>query len=79
MAPIHYKAKILPDGHLPVPEGLQARAGDEVEVTIHPSVPTDGEAAARQRAEYLLRKWAGIGRGSGSGVAERHDDILYGR
>ncbi len=79
MTPYHYKAKILPDGHLPVPDDCHAHAGDEVEVTLLPASHGNGASEATQRADYLLKKWAGTGHGSGSGVAERHDDHLYGR
>ena len=79
MTPFHYKAKILPDGHLPVPEDCHVHAGEEVEVTLLPSEPGSGDAEARQRSEHLLKKWAGVGRGSASGIAEHHDEHLYGR
>jgi hypothetical protein len=79
MTPFHYKAKILPDGHLPVPEDCHVQAGEEVEVTLLPAKNGNGAAEAKERAEYLLKRWAGVGRGSGSGVAEHHDEHLYGR
>jgi len=79
MTPFHYKAKILPDGHLPVPEECHVGAGEEVEVTLLPAEHCNGAAEAKERAEHLLKKWAGVGRGSGSGVAEHHDEHLYGR
>ncbi len=79
MAPIRYTAKILPDGHLPVPKELQVHAGDEVEVTVTPAVPSNGEALARERWDYFKRTWLGKFRGSRSDVAERHDEYLYGR
>ncbi len=41
MTPVHYKTRILPDGHLSVPEEFHARAGDEVEVTLAPVAPND--------------------------------------
>ena len=79
MTPFHYKAKILPDGHLPLPESFRGRTGEEVEVTLLPAESGNGMAEAEGRADHLLKEWAGIGRGSGKGSAERHDDILYGR
>ena len=79
MTPFRYKAKILPDGHLPVPDDFHGRAGEELDVTLSPAEEVDGAAEASKRADHLLQKWAGIGRGSGSGVAERHDDHLYER
>jgi hypothetical protein len=79
MKPIHDTAKVLPDGHLPLPEDFQVRAGEEVDVVITALLPGNGDAEAPSRADHLLRDWAGIGRGSGAGVAERHDGILYPR
>jgi hypothetical protein len=46
MTPFHYKAKILPDGHLPVPEDCHVRAGEEVEVTLLPAEHGNGAAEA---------------------------------
>jgi hypothetical protein len=79
MAPFRYKARILPDGHLPVPEEFHPKAGQELEVSITFSEDTNGEAEALRRADHLLRRWAGVGRGSGTGVAGSHDDHLYRR
>jgi hypothetical protein len=79
MAPVRYSAKILPDGHLPLPEGFLGRVGDEVRVTLDAGQPELEPAEAERRAAYLLDSWAGRARGTGSGVAERHDEILYGR
>ncbi len=79
MTPFHYKARILPDGHLPLPESFHGQAGEEVEVTVLPSGEQDGAAAVTERAEHLLRTWTGVGRGSGRGVAESHDEHLYER
>ncbi len=79
MTPFHYKARILPDGHLPVPEDCHVRAGEEVEVTILSTASENGAEEAALRAEHLLKTWAGAGRGSGRGVAERHDEHLYER
>jgi hypothetical protein len=79
MTPIRYKARILPDGHLPVPEELQAHAGDEVEVTVAPAVATDGETLARERWEYFKRTWLGKFRSGCSDLAANHDEYLYGR
>jgi hypothetical protein len=79
MTPFRYKARILPDGHLPVPEEFHPKAGQEVEVSITSSEDGNGEAEALQRADHLLRRWAGVARGSGTGVAGSHDDHLYRR
>ena len=79
MTPFHYKARILPDGHLPVPKDFPVQAGEEVEITLLAGGQANGAAQARERAEHLLKAWAGVGRGSGTGVAERHDEHLYGR
>lgn len=78
MAEAHYKTRILPDGHLPLPDGFPATAGQEVEVTVTAGPATD-KVDGWDTVEYLLQKWAGCVRGSGEGVAERHDDFLYGR
>lgn len=79
MSPFHYKARILPDGHLPLPESFPGRAGEEVEVTLLPTEGGDGTGEAEERADHLIKKWAGRGQGSGKGVAEHHDDHLYGQ
>jgi hypothetical protein len=79
MKPIEYKAKILPDGHLPLPEGIPAKAGDEVQVTIALSDAPEGEPEAPTHWEYLLKHWVGVGKSRSTDVAERHDDYLYGR
>jgi hypothetical protein len=79
MAPFRYLAKILPDGQLPVPAEFPCRAGEEVEVTLRALDDGNRAAKAEVQAKYLLQRWAGVGRGSGSGVAEQHDDHLYGR
>ena len=79
MTPFRYKARILPDGHLPVPEEFHPKAGQEVEVSISTPEAANGEAEAARCSEHLLARWAGAGRGSGTGVAERHDDHLYRR
>ncbi len=79
MTPFRYKAKILPDGHLPLPGDFPVRTGEEIEVTLSPAEPGNGAAEAIRRADHILERWAGVGRGGGSGVAERHDDHLYGR
>ncbi len=46
MTPYHYKARILPDGHLPVPDDCHLRAGEEVEVTILPAASENGAEEA---------------------------------
>ncbi|MBI2932655.1 MAG: hypothetical protein HYY16_13490 [Planctomycetes bacterium] len=79
MTPIRYTARILPDGHVPVPEGISVHAGDEVEVILTPAVPANGDALARQQWDYFKRTWLGAARGCGADVAAKHDDILYGR
>ena len=79
MTPFHYKARILPDGHLPLPESFQGHAGEEVEVTVQSSEKVNGAAEAELRADHLLRTWVGVGRGSGRGIAESHDEHLYER
>ena len=79
MTPFRYKARILPDGHLPVPEEFHPKAGQEVEVSITSPEDTNGEAEALRRSDHLLKRWAGAGRGSGTGVAGSHDDHLYRR
>lgn len=79
MTPIRYKAKILPDGHLPAPEGLHVQPGDDVEITVSPAPVADGEALARERWQYFRRNWLGKFRGTESDVAARHDEYLYGR
>lgn len=79
MAPFRYKARILPDGHLPVPEEFHPKAGQEVEVSISPAEDADGEGEALKRADHILARWTGVGRGSGTGVAASHDDHLYRR
>lgn len=76
MTPLHYTAKVLPDGHLPLPREFEARAGEEVDVIVAHLSPPNGDPEVR--ADHLLQHWAGIGRGSGTGVAARHDDLLFG-
>lgn len=78
MTPIHYTTRVLPDGHLPLPKDFPAKAGEEVDVTLMPP-PEVGPSDAERRADHLLHHWAGVGRGSGAGIAERHDDFLYDR
>lgn len=75
MMSIHYSTKVLPDGHLPLPREFGAKTGEEVEVTVAHRLPPNGDA--ERRADHLLRQWAGVGRGSGQGVAARHDEFLY--
>ncbi len=78
MTPVHYKSKVLPDGHLPLPADAHANVGDEVEVTIVPvSTESDEEIGRRQREEGL--KMAGIIHSGKSDVSVRHDDYLYGK
>ena len=79
MKVIRYRTKVLPDGHLPVPKEFTAHEGDEVEVTVAPANGDREKKKARQRADYMLKRWAGAGKGSGAGVAQRHDEFLYGR
>lgn len=79
MTPYHYKARVLPDGHLPLPQGFPARTGEELEVTVSSAPGSNGEQESAQRSEHLLKTWAGVGRGSGAGVAAQHDECLYGR
>lgn len=77
MSEYRYHARILPDGHVPVPEGVGVRAGDEVEITLTPVAPANG-AAAKERSRYVLSRWCGIARTGRTDVAERHDEHLYG-
>lgn len=49
MTPTHYTAKVLPDGHLPLPKEFPVHAGDEVEVTLVPVVPTSDEAEMKRK------------------------------
>jgi len=70
MTPFRYKAGILPDGHLPVPEEFHPKTGQEVEVSITSSEDTNGDAQALQRADRLLKRWAGLGRGAEPGSSE---------
>lgn len=79
MEHIEYKARILPDGHLPLPEGVPAKAGDEVHVTIALPETPDGEAEARKRSDYLFKHWVGVVQSGRSDGARRHDDYLYER
>ena len=34
MTPVRYAAQVLPDGHLPLPDGFPAKAGDTVQITV---------------------------------------------
>lgn len=79
MKSIEYNAKVLPDGHLPLPEGMPAKAGDELKVTI--ALPEDLEsvAEARKQSDHLFKHWKGVVRSGVSDSARRHDDYLYGR
>ena len=78
--PIRYTAKVLTDGHLPLPRGLRAHKGEELDVTV---IPADrggnGTAENRKKSAYLMKHWMGASRGCGTNVAEKHDDYLYGR
>ena len=80
MSEYRYQARILPDGHLPVPEGAPVHAGDEVDVVLTPRAKTNGttEAENRRRAQRLLTHWAGIFKSGRGDLAQRHDDYLYG-
>jgi len=80
MSEYRYHARILPDGHLPLPEGAAVRAGDEVDVVITPKADTSGNAEAenRRRAQRLLTRWASIFKSNKGDLSERHDDYLYG-
>ena len=80
MSEYRYHARILPDGHLPVPEGTPVQIGDEVDVVITPRPDANGgaEVENRRRAQRLLTRWAGVFRSGKGDVAERHDDYLYG-
>ncbi len=77
-AHVHYRAKVLSDGHIPLPETFRAKTGEEIEVTVVHSTLELSDKKVGRRTEYFLKKWIGVGRGSGSGVAGRHDDYLYG-
>jgi hypothetical protein len=77
MTPIRYTANVLADGHLPLPKDVPFKAGDPDEVTLV-AVGDGKDAEVPDHAGYLIKHWAGIGRGSGEPVAERHDDHLYG-
>jgi hypothetical protein len=78
MSSISYCARVLPDGHLPIPAGAPVGVGDLVQVTLTP-IPSDDDVDALRQSEYLFQHWCGAARGSGRGVAEHHDDELYGR
>lgn len=78
MKPIEYKARVLPDGHLPLPEGIPAKVGDELMVTIAlPELPVSVEEA-RKQSEYRLNHWKGVVKSGLSDGALRHDDYIYG-
>ena len=79
MTPAHYTAKILPDGHMPLPKDFPAHAGDEVEITVAPVVPATAGDGPDIRTRRFLETWVGAGAGSGDGVAEHHDEYLYKR
>ena len=80
MTPVHYKAKVLPDGHLPLPEDCAAKAGEEVEVTVAPASPaprpTSDEEVGRWQRDNVLRDLVGIANSGLTDGAERHDDYL---
>jgi len=78
MEQIEYKARILPDGHLPLPEGIPAKAGDEVHVTITLPETPDAEAKALKQWEHLRGHWMGAIETGLSDGALRHDDYIYG-
>jgi hypothetical protein len=75
--PIEYKARILPDGHLPLPEGIPAKVGDEIKVTIAlPEGPVSVEEA-RKQSDFRLKHWKGVVKSGLSDGALRHDNYLY--
>lgn len=43
-------------------------------VEVEEAEPANGRAQARERAKYLLSRWAGVGRSGKTEVAERHDN-----
>jgi hypothetical protein len=67
MSPISYSARVLSDGHLPLPEGLSMPPGQEVRVTIAP-VEGNGEALKlveswmRDPSDYDERVWPQLAR-----------------
>jgi len=79
MKPIEYSARILPDGHLPLPEGVPAKVGDELKVTIVLPEAPNGAEEARKRSDYLFKHWKGVVQSGVSDGAQRHDDYLYER
>ncbi|MBI4564851.1 MAG: hypothetical protein HY716_09200 [Planctomycetes bacterium] len=78
MAPIHYKATVLPDGHLPLPPELAAHTGDEVDVTVSLPFTLPTEEEGRKQIQYLMKHWAGAAKGTGESLAQDHDEYLYG-
>jgi hypothetical protein len=78
MTPLQYNARILADGHLPLPAGFSARAGDEVLVTLTPLAPEDDASIARRQWDRVAREIEGRVASGLPDVAEHHDDHLYG-
>lgn len=78
MTPIRYTAKVLPDGHLPLPEGYALKVGDPVDVTLAAIAgETDDDVARRQREAG--RKVAGsLATGTTDG-GTNHDKYIYGK
>lgn len=79
MGPIEYKARILPDGHLPLPPELAAHTGEEVFVRVELSdLPQLSAEEILVRNERFLTKWVGIVKDGPGDLAENHDEYLYG-
>ena len=78
MGPMRYRATILPDGHLPLPDGYPGRAGDEIDVTLDPGPALPDEETARRQYENLRANWAGAAKNGPGDLARDHDEYLYG-
>ena len=79
MGPIEYKARILPDGHLPLPPELAGHPGEEVNVRVElAELPILSEEEVRRRNDRLFSLWVGIVKEGPSDLAENHDAYLYG-
>ena len=77
MTPAHYTAKVLPDGHLPLPKYVSLKAGDEVEVTVAPIPAVTDEMTGTRQRDHGLKHLAGIGHSGLTDIAEKHDEYLF--
>jgi hypothetical protein len=79
MTPIRYTAEILPDGHLPLPQGFPGRAGERVNVTLASTEEESADALGRRQWANAIQDLAGAVSSGLTDVSVNHDDYLYGK